>query len=113
MIENNQQDVVEKISRQAKYFYSFGASGSLFFCVAVVELIWKVLGQLSSFFDHKLTALALAVILVYGFALVIPEPSNYPHAGKMRITFIEGFFGLLNTLYVFGIVLGLNCLTAK
>jgi hypothetical protein len=112
MSESNSADsgLTNAISRQAKNFFSLGATGSLFFCAATVEFVWKVLRDLSPIFETKYICLALALILVYGLALVIPEPEGYPNAGKRRITIGELIFGAFNTIFIYAIARGLQCL---
>ena len=101
-------EVVNRISKEAKHFYSAGTVFSAFACASVVELAWSALGNLGDGFKSRLVGLILSLLIVFAYALLIPEPRNYPNAGKLRITVAEGIFGLFNALIVFAIALGIN-----
>jgi hypothetical protein len=107
---SDDSDFTNVISKQAKNFFSFGATGSIFFCAASVELMWKVLSGLHPTFQGKVVGLILSFIIVFSLAIVVPEPEGQPNAGKMRLTSSEILFGFFNAMFIFAIALGLRCL---
>ncbi|HEV2379585.1 MAG TPA: hypothetical protein VG206_07280 [Terriglobia bacterium] len=94
---------------EEKSFYSAGSSFSALGCSAAVGTAWKVLGSLSPHFENIGWGLVLSFVLVYAYALVIPEPQGYRNQGQLRITMPEAIFGFFNALQVFAIVMGVRC----
>ena len=101
-------EVVDRISIEAKHFYSAGTVFSIFLCASMVELAWSALGSVSVDLKSRIVGLILSILIVFAYALLIPEPKSYPNAGKLRVTLAEGIFGLFNALAVFAIALGIK-----
>jgi hypothetical protein len=101
---------LDKISKEVKNFYSAGSSFSTIGCASAVALIWSALAEGTNIFNSQLFGLILSFLIVISYALVLPEPSNYPHAGKLRLTVAEILFGVLNSLIVYAIALGFRSL---
>lgn len=101
-------DMLENVSREAKNFYSAGSTFSAFACSGVVRLVWASLDRIYTPFESELTALVLSLIIVFTYALVIPEPSTYPNSGKMKITLPEALFGFLNSFIVFALAVAIR-----
>jgi pilus assembly protein TadC len=106
--QNDRLDTLNQISSEAKNFYSAGAAFSTFACSGVVRIVWAALDRIYPPFESELTALLLSFLIVLAYALVIPEPKNYPNAGKMRITLSEGIFGFANTFIVFALAIAIK-----
>lgn len=107
---NPQQDqnIVETISTASKQFYSAGATFSSITCAAVTLIVWGTLGKLWATCQGQLWGLGISFLIVFGYALVIPEPAGYPNAGRLRITVAEAIFGFVNTFIVFSAASGLK-----
>ncbi|MDA0170544.1 hypothetical protein OJ998_15700 [Solirubrobacter taibaiensis] len=99
---------LELAAQQAKDFYSAGAAFTALGCTAAVGITWGVLGRLWDVFEPEWVALLLSAFIVYAYALLLPEPEGYDHAGTMRLTPAEVIFGFFNTLIVFATVLGVK-----
>jgi len=99
---------LERWSASAKDFYSPGSTLSSLGCSAAVLTVWQTLAHLSSAFAHEFVALGLSFLIVFAYALVLPEPEGYPHSGKLRLTAAEAIFGFINALIVFNVVLALK-----
>jgi len=101
-------EILENVSREAKNFYSAGSTFSVFACSGAVRLVWAALDRIYVPLESELTALVLSFIIVFTYALVIPEPGNYPNAGKMRITLPEALFGFFNSFIVFALAVAIR-----
>ena len=102
------QPSLDRISSEAKNFFSAGSSFSAIACASAVQIAWSVSAIVLTDLKSPVWGLLLSFLIVFAYALVIPEPKGYPGAGKMKITVIEIIFGFFNAFIVFAIVLGLN-----
>lgn len=102
--------MLETVSSASKQFYSAGTSFSAVGCAAVVAFVWGAMAQVYSPLSSNLCGLLVSFAVVFAYALVIPEPRNYPYAGKLRITLSEGIFGFINSFLVFSTALALKAL---
>jgi hypothetical protein len=107
-LNNDPAGIIENVSKEAKNFYSAGSTFSAFACSGVVRITWAALERISTPFQSELTALALSIIIVFAYALIIPEPGNYPNAGKMKITLPEALFGFFNSFIVFALAVAIR-----
>jgi hypothetical protein len=92
----------------AKEFYSAGSSFTALGCSAAVLIGWTALARLWHVFESTWVSFLLSALIVYAYALLLPEPDGYPDARKMKLTAAEGLFGFFNTLIVFATVLGVK-----
>ena len=111
MTQKNDTNVLENISSGSKDFYSAGASFSAIGCAAVVAFVWGAMAEVYPPSAHKIYGLIISFIVVFAYALVLPEPKDYPNAGKLRITMSELMFGFINSFVVFSTALALKALT--
>jgi hypothetical protein len=105
---NPSVEILENVSREAKNFYSAGSTFSAFACSGVVRLVWAALDRIYAPLESELTALVLSFVIVYTYALVIPEPHNYTNAGKMKLTLPEALFGFFNSFIVFALAVAIK-----
>ena len=98
--------LIERASKESKNFYSAGSSFTTLSCGAVVHIAWDAIDNFHPFLANNLFGLFLCVLIVFAYALILPEPPGYENEGKMRLTASEIIFGLFNTLIVFAIVMG-------
>jgi hypothetical protein len=73
--------LLERISTGSKQFYSAGASFSTVTCAAIVLIVWGSIAKFSPLFATDVCGLVLSFLIVFAYALVIPEPRGYPDAG--------------------------------
>jgi hypothetical protein len=99
---------LESVSVAAKDFYSAGATFLALGCAAIVVFVWGALASLYPPCHSKLCALFISSLIVWAYALVIPEPKSYPNAGKLRITLSEFLFGFINIFIVYSTALALE-----
>jgi hypothetical protein len=107
-MSEDQDKVIEQISTASKQFYSAGATFSSITCAAIVLIVWGTLGKIWAVCQGQLCGLVVSFLIVLAYALLIPEPTGYPNAGKLRITAAEFIFGILNTFIVFSAASGLK-----
>jgi hypothetical protein len=100
-------------SEAAKSFYTAGTTFSVFGCSGLVSIAWAVVGRWDPLLASEACGFALSVLIVFAYALVLPEPMGYPREGKLHITAAEAIFGFFNAFAVFAIVLGLKALTLR
>jgi hypothetical protein len=111
MVEKTEDSaLLERISTGSKQFYSAGASFSTVTCAAIVLIVWGTMAKFSALFASDACGLGLSFLIVFAYALVIPEPSGYPNAGKQRVTVAEWIFGFINSFIVFSTAAGLKAL---
>lgn len=103
--------MLESVSAGSKQFYSAGATFSSLACAAVVAFVWGAMADVYSPFAAKPWGLIISFLIVFAYALVIPEPQGYPQAGKLRITLAELIFGFVNSFIVFSTAMALKALT--
>jgi hypothetical protein len=101
-------DILENVSREAKNFYSAGSTFSAFACSGVVRLVWAALDRVYAPLESELTALVLSFVIVYTYAVVIPEPHNYANPGEMKLTLPEILFGFFNSFIVFALAIAIK-----
>jgi hypothetical protein len=102
---------LENVSLGSKEFYSAGASFSTLSCAAVVVVVWRAaLGQIYEPLKSPVCALVLSALIVFAYAYVIPEPTDYPDAGRRRITPSEFVFGIFNIFIVYATAVTLEAL---
>ncbi|MFS2013374.1 hypothetical protein ACCD06_26510 [Azospirillum sp. CT11-132] len=110
-MQKNDTEVLDYISSGAKDFYSAGTSFSTVGCAAVVAFVWGAMSEVYPPSTHKVYGLIISFIIVFAYALIIPEPKGYPNAGKLRITISELMFGFINSFVVFSTAIALKALT--
>jgi hypothetical protein len=101
-------EILERWSALAKDFYSPGSTLSSLGCAAAVLIVWRTLAHLWPFFGEEGCALVISFLIVFAYALILPEPLGYPDAGKLRLTLAEVIFGFFNAFIVFSVVLALK-----
>ena len=75
-------------------------------CAVAVNFAWVGLEGAHGALSANWVGLALSFLIVIAYALLLPEPSGYANAGKMRVTLAEWIFGFFNAFLVYGLVLG-------
>jgi hypothetical protein len=101
---------LERFSEEQKKFFSAGGSFSVPACAIVVKTAWSALELLSAYCKSPWAGLALAAIVVFAYAYLLPEPEGYADVGKRKLTRSELFFGVINTFVVFGTAASFRCL---
>jgi hypothetical protein len=99
---------LERASRASKDFFTGGSTFSTLGCGAAGLFIWSSLGELYGPLGQNWCGLLVAFLLVFAYALVLPEPPGSPNEGKLRITTAEAIFGFLNTFIVYGVMVSLK-----
>jgi hypothetical protein len=112
MVDNTRQpetdEILQAVSLGSKDFYSAGATFSTLACAAVVAFAWGGLADVYAPFKSHPCGMVLSFVIVFSYALVIPEPRGYPNAGKLRVTLSEVLFGITNSLIVFSTAVALT-----
>ena len=80
-------------------------------CGAAGLLVWITLTDLWCVLKNNFVGLIIAFLIVFAYALVLPEPEGFPHAGKLRITASECIFGFFNTVIVYSVMVTLKDIT--
>ena len=99
-------NIIDYASLEAKNFYSAGSSFTTLACAAAVHISWGVLESFYPILSKNVCGLVLCFLLVFAYAIALPEPPGYKNEGKMRLTVHEIIFGFFNSLIVFSIVNG-------
>jgi hypothetical protein len=98
----------KQITEEIKNFYSAGTTFSMVGCAGSVQIVWTIMERLWPYCKAEWIGLIVSFVIVFAYALVIPEPEGWPDAGKLKLTVAEIIFGTLNSCIVFAIVLGLK-----
>jgi hypothetical protein len=109
--ESPERQMLQGVSVESKNFYSAGASFTTAASATVTFFTWQALGQTWPTLKGDWFGLLLSALIVLAYALVIPEPADYPNAGKMRLTVAEVIFGSFNAVLIFGTILGFRTWT--